>query len=195
MATIGRRQALQLIGTASLAAGFVWTEEEAIDAQQRTQQARRRAAAFKPAFFSAHEYATVLVLSDMIIPKDDRSGSASEVGVPQFMDFMMVDQPTRQIPMRGGLAWLDLESQSRYDKVFRTATEKERGLILDDISGLEPPSPELSHGIAFFRSFRDLAATGFWTSRQGMADLQFQGNVFVHEWNGCPEEALKKLGL
>ena len=195
MATIGRRQAIQLIGTASLAAGFVWTDAEVLDAQQRTQQARRTAAAFKPSFFTASEYATVVMLADMIIPRDDRSGSASEVGVPQFMDFMMVDQPARQLPMRGGLAWLDLESQGRYDRTFRTATEKDRGLILDDISGLEPPSPELSHGIAFFRSFRDLAATGFWTSRAGMADLQFQGNVFVHEWKGCPDEALKKLGL
>jgi hypothetical protein len=195
MAAIGRRQALQLIGTASLAAGFVWTTEEALDAQQRTQQARRRAPAFTPAFFTAHEYATVTMLADMIIPRDDRSGSASEAGVPQFMDFMMVDQPARQVPMRGGLAWLDLESQSRFNTTFRSAAEKDRGLILDDLSGLEPPAPELSHGIAFFRSFRDLAATGFWTSRAGIADLQFQGNVFVPEWKGCPEDALKKLGL
>jgi len=133
MATIGRRQALQLIGSASLAAGFVWTDEESLDAQRRTQQARRTAAPFKPAFFTTHEYATVVMLADMIIPRDDRSVSASEGGVPQFMDFMMLDQPTRQVPMRGGLAWLDLESQSRFNTTFRSATEEHRALILDDL--------------------------------------------------------------
>ena len=29
----------------------------------------------------------------------------------------------------------------------------------------------------------------------GVADLQYQGNVFVSEWNGCPDAALKKLGV
>jgi hypothetical protein len=97
--------------------------------------------------------------------------------------------------MRGGLAWLDQECNSRFNTTFRASTDAQRTAILDDISGLEPPSPDLSHGTAFFRSFRDLVATGFWTSRIGIADLQFSGNVFVMEWKGCPEEALKKLGL
>ena len=194
MATINRRRVLQLLGAAPLAAGFVWTEAEVLEAQQRTQQARR-APAYKPAFFTAHEFATVMLLAEMIIPKDERSAGATEAGVPQFMDFMMLDQPTRQVPMRGGLAWLDQESNSRFNTNFRASTEAQRTAILDDISGLEAPSPDLSHGIAFFRSFRDLVATGFWTSKIGIDDLQFSGNVYVHEWNGCPEEALKKLGL
>ena len=87
------------------------------------------------------------------------------------------------------------ESNSRFNINFRASTEAQRTAILDDISGLEPPSPDLSHGIAFFRSFRDLVATGFWTSKIGIDDLQFNGNVFVMEWKGCPTEALQKLGL
>jgi hypothetical protein len=192
--TIDRRRVLQLLGAAPLAAGFAWTETEVLEAQQRTQQARR-APAYKPAFFTPHEFATVMLLAEIIIPKDERSGGAIDAGVPQFMDFMMLDQPTRQVPMRGGLAWLDQECNSRFNTTFRASTDAQRTAILDDISGLEPPSPDLSHGIAFFRSFRDLVATGFWTSRIGIADLQFSGNVFVMEWKGCPEEALKKLGL
>ncbi|MBA3638142.1 MAG: gluconate 2-dehydrogenase subunit 3 family protein [Acidobacteriota bacterium] len=194
MATINRRRVLQLLGAAPLAAGFVWTETEVLEAQQRTQQARR-APVYKPSFFTAHEFATVMLLAEIIIPKDERSAGAAEAGVPQFMDFMMLDQPARQVPMRGGLAWLDQESNSRFNTTFRASTEAQRTAILDDISGLDAPSPDLSHGIAFFRSFRDLVATGFWTSKIGIADLQFSGNVFVMEWKGCPEEALKKLGL
>ena len=195
MPAINRRQVLQLLGAAPIAAGFVWTEAEVVEAQQRTQQARRAPAAYKPAFFTAHEFATVTLLAELIIPKDERSAGATEAGVPQFMDFMMLDQPARQVPMRGGLAWLDQESNSRFNTTFRASTEAQRTAILDDISGLEPPSPELSHGIAFFRSFRDLVATGFWTSKIGIEDLQFTGNVFVMDWKGCPTEALQKLGL
>lgn len=196
MAGINRRRVLQLLGSAPLAAGFVWTEMEVLEAQRRTQQARRAAAPrFKPAFFTAHEYATVTLLADMIIPKDERSGSAGDAGVPEFMDFMMTDQPARQVPMRGGLAWLDQECNGRFNQTFVTATDAGRRELLDEISGLEPVRPDQSHGIAFFRSFRDLVATGFWTSKMGIADLEFTGNVFVPQWNGCPEEALKKLGL
>ena len=195
MARMNRRAVLQLLGSAPLAAGFAWTEAEAFEAQRRTQQARRSAPAFKPKFFTAAEYATVVLLAETIIPKDERSGGATDAGVPEFIDFMMVDQPARQVPMRGGLAWLDQECNSRFNKRFVVATAAERAQVLDEISGLEPARPDQSHGLAFFRSFRDLTATGFWTSKMGMEDLQFMGNVFVPEWNGCPEEALKKLGL
>lgn len=196
MTSMNRRAVLQLLGSAPLAAGFVWTEAEALEAQRRTQQARRPAApAFKPQFFTAQEFATVVLLAETIIPKDERSGGATEAGVPEFIDFMMVDQPARQVPMRGGLAWLDQECNGRFNKSFTAATEAERAQVLDEISGLEPARPDQSHGLAFFRSFRDLTATGFWTSKMGMEDLKFMGNVFVPEWNGCPPEALRKLGL
>ena len=195
MSKIDRRALLQLLGSAPLAAGFVWTESEVAAAQQRAQQARRTAPAFKPKFFTAHEYATVTILSDMIIPKDERSGGAIDAGVPEFVDFMMIDQPARQVPMRGGLSWLDQESNSRFNTTFRASTAAQRGQLLDEISGLEPARPDQSHGLAFFRSFRDLVATGFWTSEMGINDLKFMGNVFVKDWNGCPPEALKKLGL
>ena len=195
MGTIDRRQLLQLLGSAPLAAGFAWTESEVLEAQRRTQQARRTAPGFKPGFFTAQEYATVKLLAEMIIPKDERSGGAGDAGVPEFIDFMMVDQPLRQVPMRGGLAWLNQECNDRFDKTFLTAADAQRREVLDEISGLEPLRPQHSHGMAFFRSFRDLVATGFWTSRIGIADLQFSGNVFVPDWTGCPADALKKLGL
>ena len=53
----------------------------------------------------------------------------------------------------------------------------------------------LHHGIAFFSAFRDLTASGFWSSRIGVKDLGYTGNTFVAEWKGCPPEALAKLGV
>jgi hypothetical protein len=181
-----------------MAAGFAWTPLEAADAHRHAQAARQAAnagVAFKPKFFTAHEYQTVRVLTDLIIPKDERSGSATDAGVPEFMDFMMLDQPERQTAMRGGLAWLDLESQKRFDKTFVTVSDAERRQILDDIAWPARTDPKLAQGAAFFTSFRDLTATGFWTSRMGIDDLRYVGNTFVAEWKGCPDEAMQKLGV
>jgi Gluconate 2-dehydrogenase subunit 3 len=194
-----RRTMLQILSTAPLAAGFVWTDAEAQEAHQHAQAAqaagKKTATPFKPKFFTAHEYATVIVLVDLIIPKDDRSGSATDAGVPAFMDFMMVDQPARQTAMRGGLAWLDRECINRFEKTFLACTPAERSKVLDDISWPRKAAPELSHGVAFFNSFRDLTASGFFTTKMGIADLQYMGNRYAPEWAGCSPEALKRLGL
>jgi gluconate 2-dehydrogenase gamma chain len=194
-----RREALKVLGSAPVAAGFVWTAAEAQEAHHKAQAARQTAkkagTAFKPKFFTAHEYATVVILVDLIIPKDERSGSATDAGVPEFMDFIVGDQPRGQTAMRGGLAWLDRECERRFDKRFVACDDAQRRDVLDDISGLEPPTVMLTQGVAFFRMFRDLTASGFWTSKMGIADLQYMGNTLVADWKGCPEEQLKKLGI
>ena len=190
---------LRILGTASAAVAFTWTEAEAEHAHTQAQTAQTTAqktgTAYKPKFFNAHEWATIGMLANMIIPKDERSGSATDAGVPEFMDFMMVDQPLRQTAMRGGLAWLDRECVNRYDKMFVACTDAERTKVLDDIAWPSKTPPGMSHGVTFFNSFRDLTASGFWTSRMGIKDLQYLGNVFVPEWKGCPDEVLKKLGV
>jgi gluconate 2-dehydrogenase gamma chain len=193
-----RRTVLRSITGVPVAAAMVWTEAEAQHAQQHAQAAAKKvttAAPFKPKFFTAHEYATVTLLVDLIIPKDDRSGSATDAGVPQFMDFMMADQPARQTAMRGGLAWLDRECVSRFEKDFLACTAAQRTEVLDEIAWPQKAKPGLAHGVAFFNSFRDLTASGFYTSKMGIEDLQYKGNGYVREWTGCPPEVMKKLGV
>jgi gluconate 2-dehydrogenase gamma chain len=200
MAEPNRRTMLKVLGAAPVAAGFAWTEAEARQAHQHAQAARQAAeqaeTRFEPKFFTAHEYATVRVLVDMIIPKDERSGSATDAGVPEFMDFIMLDQPLNRVAMRGGLGWLDRECLRRFDKTFVDSTVAERSAVLDDIAWPHKARPEFSHGVAFFNAFRDLTASGFFTTRMGMIDdLQYMGNRYVREWTGCPPEALAKLGV
>jgi len=137
----------------------------------------------------------VSALVDLIIPRDERSGSATDAGVPAFMDFMMIDQPQRQIAMRGGLALVDRLSEDRLGKRFLDLADAGRRGILDEIAYTTNPDPGLSHAIAFFSSFRDLTASGFWSTKMGIQDLQYKGNTFVAEWEGCPDAALKKLGV
>jgi gluconate 2-dehydrogenase gamma chain len=194
-----RREILQLLGAAPAAAAFTWTDAEAAQAAQQARQARKQSAAkkqaYKPKFFTAREYATVVALADLIIPKDDRSGSASDAGAPEFIDYIVGEQVDRQTAMRGGLTWLDSECRGRFDKAFLECSDTERTQVLDDIAWPKKAPPELSHGVRFFNTMRDLVAAGFWSSKMGVEDLQYMGNTFVAEWKGAPEEVLQKLGV
>ncbi len=192
MGTMHRREVVQLLAATPLATAFDWSLEDAEQARRAATAARMKAAKsgaqFVPQFFTSHEYATVRVLADLIIPRDARSGSASDAGVPEFMDFIVLDQESQQISMRGGLAWLDAQCRKRFDKTFVECTPDERRAVLDDIAWPERARPEMSHGVAFFNSFRDLTASGFWSSRIGIEDLPYLGNKLVLEWTGCPPD-------
>ena len=128
MEKLDRRSMLQLLGSVPVAAGLTWTDAEAAQAAKSAQAARGPAAraAYKPKFFTAHEYATVRLLVDIIIPADERSGSATDAGVPEFMDYLVADQPSRQTAMRGGLGWIDHECEERFDKRFLDCAADQR---------------------------------------------------------------------
>lgn len=196
---LSRREALLLLtSTPGLAFAFKPGEIEA--AQQAAEAARTSSSDFVPKFFTPREYETVRLLVDLIIPRDESSGSATDAGVPEFMDFMMVDEltegPSKQTLMRGGLAWLDAYTLKRFDAPFVDLSAAERDAVLDAIANPKDTTPaQLAPGVAFFNRFRDLTATGFFTSKMGVEDLQYLGNAYLSEWNGCPEQALRKLGL
>lgn len=200
MTEINRRTMLQWIGGAPAAAAvFTWTSEETSAAARHAEMARQQATAgggpYAPRFFSAHEYATITALGDMIIPRDDRSGSASDAGTPEFIDYIVAEQEGRQTAMRGGLMWLDNECRRRFDRAFLDATTAQRQQVLDEIAYPAKAAPVMSQGVRFFNTMRDLVATGFWSSQIGMADIGYMGNVFNPNWQGAPENVLKKLGV
>lgn len=200
MSDIARREALKRLAAIPASAfAFTWTAEEVIDAAQRSRFAASQAAAagraYTPKFFTAREYAMVVLLSDLIIPRDAKSGSASDAGAPEFIDYIVGEQPERQTAMRGGLAWLDAECQQRFDRPFVECTDAERKQVLDDIAWPRRVRPEMSQGTAFFTTMRDLVATGFWSSRIGVEDLGYLGNRPVGEWTGAPPNVLQRLGV
>ena len=198
---ISRRNALKIIGATPVAAGLGIAGADAAQAPAahehgaalKTAPAARKGS-YKPKFFTAHEWATVTMLADIIIPKDEKSGSASDAGVPEFIDFTMTDRPDMQTPMRGGLRWLDTTCRKRFNKEFIDLAAADRTAILDEIAYPKKATPEMSQGATFFTSLRNLVATGFYTSKTGIADLGYMGNVPT-VWNGCPEECLDHLGL
>ena len=195
---ISRRDAVQLLAGLPVAALLTWPSAEHEKARRFVANALRAASegvAYAPKFFTAAEYRTVGILADMIIPKDDRSGSATDAGVPEFMDFTMNDRPGMQKWMRDGLAWLDSQSRSRFGKAFADAAQSQREAILNDIAWPARAPAGMADGVSFFNRFRDLTSSGFWSSEMGVKDLQYMGNVFAPNWNGCPPEALRKLGV
>ena len=145
-------------------------------------------------FFTPHELQTVAVLSDIIIPADAKSGSATQSGVPAFIEFMMKDQPQHQDKMRGGLMWLDIESKKRFSKKFVLCSKTQQIEIVDDIAYPEKVKPAFRHGASFFSHIRNFVVTGFYTSPIGFKDLGYMGNV-PNQWEGVPEEVVAKYGL
>jgi gluconate 2-dehydrogenase gamma chain len=195
MSEMSRREIVGLLASLPLAVSMRWSPAQVERALQFLNGARSAGAPYQPKFFTSAEWQTVRVLADLIIPPDQRSGGATDAGVPEFMDFMMLERLDEQLWMRGGLAWLDAESTRRFGRRFTEADDRQRRSLLDDIAWPARAAPQLSHGVAFFTAFRDLTASGFWSSRIGVADLEYQGNTVVPEWTGCPPDALAKLGV
>jgi hypothetical protein len=193
-----RRDAVQLLAALPVAAFLTWPTAQQEKARRFVDNALRAAAEgtpFAPKFFTAAEFRTVHVLADMIIPRDERSGNATDAGVPEFMDFMMIDRPNNQKWMRPGLAWIDAQSSTRFGKPFADAAQPQREAILNDVAWPARAPASMANGVSFFNRFRDLTSSGFWSSQMGVKDLKYQGNLFVPDWNGCPPAALKKLGV
>jgi gluconate 2-dehydrogenase gamma chain len=145
-------------------------------------------------FFTPDEMATITILGNIIIPKDDISGSASDAGVPAFIEFIVKDMPDHQIPMRGGLRWLDMQCLKRYDKGFKDCTSTQQMELVDAIAWPEKAKPEMAQGVAFFNLMRNLTASGFFTSEIGVKDIGYMGNV-PNQWNGVPADVLQHYGL
>ncbi|PYP77687.1 MAG: transcriptional initiation protein Tat [Gemmatimonadetes bacterium] len=211
---VSRRAALKVIGSVPIAGammgGTAFAQQGTPSGAQQPKQTHEApfppaqgqgtppSSAPKRAFFTAAEWRTVNVLADDIIPRDGRSGSATDADVPAFIDYHLsvpeADESTR-VAVRGGLAWLNTESRTRFRKNYATLSQAQRNQILDDIAWPDKAKPQFSHGTAFFSRMRDLVGMGFFSSSMGWKDLRYQGNVFNPDWKGCPEPAMKKLGV
>ena len=201
-AGISRRDMMKMLGLVPLAGVLEWTGADVERAARfvRTLGEEESAQQFTPKFFTPSEYRTVRVLVDYVIPRDAKSGSATDAKVPEFMDFMYSDplQTTSENTkkaVKDGLAWLDTESRKRFAKTFVEASDAERRRILDDIAWPAKAPQGMAEGVTFFNRFRDMTASGFFSSAMGWKDIGYIGNVAVPQWNGCPPATLRRLGV
>ena len=164
------------------------------DARRLPEEIERNKKLKADKFFNDHEMSTITVLADIIIPKDAKSGSASDAKVPEFIEFIAKDMPKHQVPLRGGLRWLDLQCLNRYSKTFVDANQAQQIEMVTEIAYPKKAKPEMHQGVAFFNRMRDLTAMGFFTTKMGIEDLGFVGNA-PNKWEGVPADVLKKYGM
>ncbi|SFP73159.1 gluconate 2-dehydrogenase subunit 3 family protein [Parafilimonas terrae] len=145
-------------------------------------------------FFTPDEFATITVLADIIIPKDDVSGSASDAKVADFIEFIVKDEPNLQTPLRGGLRWMDVHCLNAYQKAFKDCSAQQQIEVVDQIAYPEKAKPEMSYGVSFFNLMRNLTATGFYSTQIGWDDIGYVGNK-PNQWNGVPEDVQKQYGV
>jgi hypothetical protein len=152
------------------------------------EKAAAPAGKYSPKFFSAPQYATLIALCDTIIPKDEKSGGAVEAGAPEFIDLLASENERYQLRLGGGLFWLDGFCTDRYGKVFLECTPEQKKEVLDLVAFRKNAKQDssLSQGVAFFAFLRRLTCDGFYTSKIGIADLQYIGNATLSEFPGCP---------
>lgn len=146
-------------------------------------------------FFTPEEIGTLTLLGDIIIPRDDVSGSASDAKVPEFLEFIVKDMPHFQTPLRGGIRWLDLECLNGYGKSFNHCSHEQQMEMVDNIAWPKRKiKPGMEQGVAFFSMVRNLVATGFYTTEIGIKDVGYIGNR-PNQWNGVPDDVLKQYNL
>lgn len=145
-------------------------------------------------FFTNHEMETIAVLADIIIPKDDVSGSATDAKVPDFIEFIVKDQPAHQTPMRGGLRWLDMHCMKIHEQPFVKLDAGKRISVVDTIAYPKKAKKGMEQGVNFFNLMRNLTVTGFYTSEIGIKDVGYLGNR-PNQWNGVPPDVLKQYNM
>ncbi len=201
---ISRRQALAAL--VAVPAGLVLPPEavekasaHAAEALQGTQQAagtqQQARPPYQPKNFTSDEWRLVRLLVNYVIPADARSGSATQAGVPEFMDFVLGEYPTNRQWMKDGLGWMNAECRRRHGKGFVSCNDAQRREVLDAIAWPRRAAPEMRAGVEFFNRFRNMTASGFFSSRMGVQDLGYVGNRPVAKWEGTPAHVMRKFGL
>jgi hypothetical protein len=152
-----------------------------------------------PLTFTEMQRRMATVLCDLIIPADERSPSASAVGVVEFIDeWISAPYPMQREDRKtvlAGLAWFDAEAASRFSSSMLSLRSEQLDMICQDICYLPRATPDLVEAARFFARYRDLTAGGFYTTTQGREDLAYVGNVPLPRFDGPPLEVLKKVGL
>ena len=152
-------------------------------------------APYVPKNFTSDEWRLVRLLVNYVIPADARSGSATQAGVPEFMDFILGEYANNRQWMKDGLAWTNAECRRRHGKGFVSCNDAQRREVLDAIAFPRTAVPEMKPGVDFFNRFRNMTASGFFSSKIGVADLGYIGNRPVAKWEGTPLHVIRKFGL
>ncbi len=191
---IKRRDMLKVFSAVPAAALIPLGTAVAAPQKSAGATAAQAASGYQRKVFSDHEWETIKVLSDLIIPADERSSSATQAGVPEFIDDWLDFKGGRlKAEILGGLTWLDVECNRQFGHDFIGCTAAQKKKILDRIAYPDKALPDDQNYVTFFNRLRDLVVGGFFSSKEGVKDLPYLGNKVVAEWNGCPPNVLTQI--
>jgi hypothetical protein len=174
----------------SITAGSLTAEAAQHVHQHAEQEKQANRGVYKPKLFNAHEYKTITRLAEIIIPKDEVSGSAVEAGAPEFMDLIGSHNEEMATRLVGGISWLDAQMSRETGKRFIEATPAQQTAMLDRIASREKASEAMYPGVVFFDWVRRLTADAFYTSPIGVKDVGYVGNKGMAVFQ-VPESALR----
>jgi gluconate 2-dehydrogenase gamma chain len=186
---LDRRTVLEMLAKAAAASQFPGFTRWAFG-QQHEHAANAtppaRTAEYRPSYFSASEYRTIDILTGLIIPQDESPG-AREAGVSEFIDFMAAhgEQEIQQ-PMRNGLRWLESAAKNGYGASFTGLSAEQQTEILKRVAYRDSAAPDDREGRTFFRLIRRYTVMGYYTSRIGLAELDYPGLRFYTQSPACP---------
>lgn len=200
-----RRKSLKTIAFTTITAGVIAdackTEKKQVETTEsestidRMPEEKAHENALKgDKFFTPEEFATITILADIIIPKDEVSGNASDAKVADFIAYIVKDEPNYQTPLRGGLRWLDIHCLNNYQKAFKDCSSEQQIEVVDAIAYPGKAKPEMTYGVSFFNLMRNLTATGFYSTQIGWKDIGYVGNT-PNQWKGVPDEVLKQYNI
>jgi hypothetical protein len=217
IADMSRRDAIRAIALALTAGGGMISRADAQHVHAATAAGRDANGDYEPKLLTGHEYETVTRLAALIVPADEKSGSAADAGAAEFIDLLCSQNPELAAIYTGGILWLDSEMRHRHDKSFLAATEAHQSVLLDDLAaaeraenerrasngettgggpyshfaeyGVEKPGP-LGPGVRFFGWVRNMSVDAYYTSPIGFKDLGYMGGGAVSEYT-VPKEAIE----
>jgi hypothetical protein len=186
---LDRRTVLEMLAKAAAASQFPGFNRWVYGAEHQhgeSEPPQRRQQPYSPMYFNRHQYQTIEILTDLIIPADKTPG-AKEAGVCEFIDFMAAhgESGLRQ-PMLSGLAWLDAASRKAHGSAFAQLLPAQQIELLKTVAYRTPGMPADIEGQTFFKLIRRYTTMGYYTSRIGLKELDFPGLRLYTQSPACP---------
>ena len=176
--TLSRRDVLRQLALAATSAAGGFNLEAAKVVHAFVAGERAQPGGYAPRFLTAHEFATVARLAELVVPADGGGGSAVDAGAPEFIDLLCSENERLAEIYRGGLAWLDEAMGGAGDGGYVGAPAEAQTAMLDALVASERGDGrrDLEPGVRFFGWVRRMTVDAYYTSPIGIRDVGYQGN-------------------
>jgi hypothetical protein len=164
--------------------------------QKKVARADKKAAAaaYKPEFLDAHQYATLEAISERIVP-----GSTKARVAPFIDQLLAVDTAAGQRSFLGAMGAFEMQAIDKFGKPWKSLTPAQQDELLTIASTAErglkvtvPAAsgrPEVTEGKAsiydHFANLRGWISGAYYSSEIGMRELGWTGEMFFTELPGC----------